>query len=106
MIRELERNILLKMNYANRILAISNKYVDDGTDTPLFKKEEVKNMFHQLELKFKSKGNRYIVTKVHKNYKFEFHYLIRRNIIYIYIYIYIYISKMNCFIMDLIIWDL
>ena len=89
MINEFEKKILLEINFAKKILAIWNKYVDDKSNKPLFKKEEVKTMFTLLGLKYKNKGNSYDITINHKNYRFEFHYLIRRNLIDAYIYIYI-----------------
>ncbi len=78
---EMERAILDKINYANRILEIKLKYKDDGNLSALFKKAEILKIFEQLGYKPKYlQGGGYVISKHYEDYLFELNCINLKNV--------------------------
>lgn len=90
MIPEIERKIYERIHYADKILTIRNKYIDNGLDKPIYKKNEILNIFKELDFKCKyTVGGSYTIEKKYENYSFEENFVINKNAINSYIYIHV-----------------
>lgn len=86
---KIEKNILQKIDFSNRFLKIRKKFTDDGLDTPIFKKQDILEIFNQMGYNCKYvTGGAYVIEKTYKNYNFKYSFIISKNSINIYIYIY------------------
>lgn len=89
MIPRIEKSILQKIDFSNRFLKIRKQFTDDGLDTPIFKKQDILNLFKQMGYLCKYiTGGAYVLEKKYKDYKFEYSFIISKNSINIYIYTY------------------
>ncbi len=89
MIPDIEKKIFEKLDFMNRQLTIYKKYIDDGIDTPIFKKSEIILIFNELGFPCKyTIGGSYLIKKVISNYKFECNFIINKNSINVHYEIY------------------
>lgn len=89
MINELDKQILQKINFAEKYLKIGIKYIKQPEDVDLFKKKDISLIFNDLEYDFKYiKGGAYVISKELENYRFELSFNISYNIPNIYLYVY------------------
>ena len=89
-IPQIEKEIFEKVNYTDEYLIIRGKYVDDGLDTPIFKKKEILNIFKGINEDCKYiTGGAYVINRKHNDYTFKCYFIISKNSINQSIYIYI-----------------
>lgn len=89
MIPEIEKKILNRIDFSNKYLDITDKFVDDGLETPIFKKQDILNLFRQMGFLCKYiTGGAYVVEKKYNNYKFEYRFITSKNSVDIYLSIY------------------
>lgn len=89
MIPEIEKKIFEKIDFANKQLRIRKKYIDDGLETPIFKKNEILLIFKELNQSCKyTSGGSYLIEKKNDSYLFKCNYIITRNSVNIYYEIY------------------
>jgi hypothetical protein len=50
MIPEIEKKVFEKISFTSKFLKIRNKFIDDGLDTPIFKKSDIIRVFSDLGL--------------------------------------------------------
>lgn len=90
MIPEIEKKVFEKIGFTNQQLYIRKKYVDDGLDTPIFKKDEIMHLFRELNYPCQyTTGGSYKVEKKIDNYLFQCNFIISKNSVNIYYEIYI-----------------
>jgi len=88
MIPEFEKEILSKIGYTDKYLEIQCKYIDDGLNTPIFKKEDIRELFKEFKVKFISKGSRHTYSRKHNEFEFQFCVVVRKNLVDVYNYIF------------------
>ncbi|WP_164126140.1 hypothetical protein [Sphingobacterium luzhongxinii] len=90
MIPEVERNILEKIDYANKYLLIRKKYTEDHSSVWLYKKSDLMQVFKNLGLNVKYvREGACEVEQLYKNYTFKYSFVVSKNNFSIYLYIYI-----------------
>jgi hypothetical protein len=89
MIQEFEKNILIKINFADKFLSKKNKFIENGKETPIFKKKEIIQIFGELEKPCKYiAGGAYVINKEFENYNFELSFVMVKNSPQMYLYVY------------------
>ncbi|HEX9980464.1 MAG TPA: hypothetical protein VGB50_07850 [Flavobacterium sp.] len=89
MIRDFEKKILQKIDFANVYLKEEQKFIKDGSDTPTFKKADILRVFR--ELGYSSEyipGGMYKIRRKSGMMVFELLFDIKKNIPLIYLNIY------------------
>lgn len=86
MIREFEKNILNKIDFANRYLKAVSVFVSNGLDNPVFRKEEILNIFQDLGWSCKYEtGGWYEIAKKYEDHAFTLDFQIRKNTPLVYV---------------------
>jgi hypothetical protein len=89
MIQDFEKKILIKINFADKFLSKKNKFIDNGQETPLFKKNEIVQIFKELGRPCKYiAGGAYVINKGFEDYNFELSFVMVKNSPQMYIYVY------------------
>ena len=89
MIPDFEKNILVKINFANKFLSKKNKFINNGKETSLFKKNEIVQVFKEIDKQCKYvTGGAYVINKEFNDYKFELSFVMVKNSPQMYIYVY------------------
>ena len=89
MIQELEKNILIKINFANKFLGVKSKFINNGEERHLFTKHEIIQLFKEIQKPCKYiKGPAYVINREFENYKFELSFVMVKNSLQVYIYVY------------------
>jgi hypothetical protein len=86
MIRDFEKNILKKIDFANRLLKEERGFIANGLDNPIFRKEEILNIFKDLSLPCKYETGGWYETEIkYKDYTFAMAIQLRKNTPLIYL---------------------
>lgn len=89
MIRDFEKDILLKIDLGHRYLQLKEKFSKSGSEIKTIKKSEYLRIFKELDHKVEyGNGGYYGLYREYKNYKFNCQFHIIRNSVFTYIYIY------------------
>jgi hypothetical protein len=89
MIPEIEKNIYVRIKFTDNYLSITSKFIKDGEHTPIFKKNEILNVFNDLGRPIRYiAGGAYVYRKSYENFDFELSSIITKNSPNLYIYIY------------------
>jgi hypothetical protein len=89
MIQEFEKNILVKINFANKFLGVKSKFINNGREIYSFTKNEIIQLFKEIQKNCKYiKGGAYVINRKFENYKFELSFVMVKNSPQMYIYVY------------------
>lgn len=89
MIQEFEKNILIKINFANKFLGVKSRFINNGGEINSFTKNEIIQLFNEIQKKCKYiKGGAYVINREFENYKFELSFVMVKNSPQMYIYVY------------------
>lgn len=89
MLPEIEKKVFEKIDFSNRLLKIRRKFVDDGLDTPIFKKDEILHIFKKINETCKyTNGGSYMIHRLKGDYRLECNFIVSKNSINIYYHIF------------------
>lgn len=81
MIRSFEKNLLLKINFSNKFLTIKQKYTNNNCENQVFKKDEILNVFKQINIYCQYRvGGGYVIKKSYSEYDFQLMFDIKYNV--------------------------
>lgn len=80
-IPQVEKDIYIRIDFADSILKIRKKYNNDGRDHPYIKVNDVKRIFKSLMFPYEYVGenSHQIIIKEYKDYCFKINYIIKDN---------------------------
>ncbi|RYM32156.1 hypothetical protein ERX46_15860 [Brumimicrobium glaciale] len=90
MIKEFEKNIYLKINFADRYLKIKDKYVRTAPERKVHKVPEMKSIMKKIEghsYKYRGEGS-HLISKEIDGFKVTYNIIMSHGILHFFIYVY------------------
>ncbi|RYM32157.1 hypothetical protein ERX46_15865 [Brumimicrobium glaciale] len=90
MIKEFEKNIYLKINYAERYLKIRDKYVSSAIESKVHKVPEMKKIMKKIEnhsYEYRGEGS-HLISKEVEGFMVTYNIIMSRGILHFFIYVY------------------
>jgi hypothetical protein len=84
-IPEIEKKVIIKIDFINKLLSIYSKFIDERLEIPVFKKDEIIKIFKEIGNTCKYlTGGGYLIERNNNKFTFQCDFVISKNSVNIY----------------------